>query len=794
MRRGFNMLRNAASGGKMRTKFRIALLAATVGVALAMTVQSETAVAYVAQTGSDSQITGKIDERNLLVLQGNTRPEASVAGNDRGAVPDSTQFHNIELLLRRSHVKEKAFKKEIVELHTPSSAQYHQWLTAKRIGNKYGISDADISVVGSWLSGHGFTVNGVSPDHMILSFDGTAGNVREAFHTDIHYLDVGGVRHIANMRDPAIPAALASAVAGIVQLHDFYGHPESIVKARKPLPGKKIQGTTGSGSGTFFYLMPEDLAKIYNFTPLFNSGISGKGQTVAVVEDSDVFKMGDWALFRTIAGLAGYKDATFTQVHPSAAGLTCTDPGVTGDEDEATIDVDWSTAAAPDANIVLASCKSVRVGTVSTTGVLVALQGLIQEPNGPKIISMSYGECEAQGGATLNASFDAAMQSAVAQGITVFVSSGDANAAACDRNALNATHGIAISGWMSSVYDMSIGGTDFGTEYQNCQSAANSGGGSYPGCMSGYWNTTNDKAYGSAKSYMPEIPWNGSCASELLSEFIAGTVAYGPTGFCNTAQGQNGNFSTFGGSGGPSACATGSASTRNTVSGTCAGWAKPSYQGGTNAVGPTVGSFAGEVADNVRDTPDVSLFASNGIWGSYYAICDSNPAVGSLFSLPTACQTANPANWGGFGGTSVSSPIMAGVQALINQKTGQSWGLANTMYYQLAAAEYGASGKASCSSTLGNGVGSNCVFYDLTQGDIDSSCKLAGTVNNNCYFDGATVGVQSTSTSAYQPAYNTTTGWDFASGIGSVNVTNLVNAWNASTSASRPITVARKGS
>ena len=56
---------------------------------------------------------------------------------------------------------------------------------------------------------------------MVIDFSGTAGQVREAFSTEIHYLEVNGAQHIANMSDPQIPAALAPAVAGIVSLHDF---------------------------------------------------------------------------------------------------------------------------------------------------------------------------------------------------------------------------------------------------------------------------------------------------------------------------------------------------------------------------------------------------------------------------------------------------------------------------------------------------------------------------------------------------------------------------------------------
>jgi hypothetical protein len=120
---------------------------------------------------------------------------------------------------------------------------------------------------------------------------------------------------------------------------------------------------------------------------------------------------------------------------------------------------------------------------------------------------------------------------------------------------------------------------------------------------------------------------------------------------------------------------------------------------------------------------------------------------------------------------------MAGIQALVNQQTGERQGNPNPVYYSLAAAEYGANGNSSCNSTLGKGVASSCIFYDVTQGDMDVNCKGS----NNCYLPSGAQGVLSTSNTADQPAYGTQTGWDFATGIGSVNAYNLVNNWPSNT-------------
>jgi uncharacterized membrane protein len=138
-----------------------------------------------------------------------------------------------------------------------------------------------------------------------------------------------------------------------------------------------------------------------------------------------------------------------------------------------------------------------------------------------------------------------------------------------------------------------------------------------------------------------------------------------------------------------------------------------------------------------------------------------------------ACGS-DPSAWSGAGGTSFASPIMAGIQALINQKAGGPQGNPAPIYYQLAASEFGSTGSASCNASNGAGVSSSCTFYDVTDGDIDVDCT-----GPNCYLGGASVGVLSTSNGAFSPAYGTSVGWDFATGIGSVNAANLVNNWPA---------------
>ena len=687
-------------------------------------------------------------EARLLATFGPRR----IAKNDRGRVSDSFAINHAQLVLRRAAIDETNLERLIDDLHDPKSANYHKWLTAAQFGERYGVADSDLNKITSWMSSHGLKTNFVSTSKMIVDFSGTASQIRDAFHIEIHHLSVNGVKHIANMGDPQIPAALAPAIIGIVSLHDFRPHTNFVPRAKFP-------ALTGSCSGAAcLAVMPADLATIYNLTPAFRSGTTGKGVSIVVIEDSDIGPLGvpsgaDWTTFRNVAGLSGYSHASFEFLHPNvAAGQNCSDPGVNGDEGEATLDAEWASASAPDASIIMASCADVGVFPPAsfTFGGLIAIENLINGPKPPPIISMSYGFCEAENGAASNAAFNATFQQAVTEGVTVFVSSGDESSVSCDNadETSVSRHGIGITGWGSSPYVVSVGGTDFGDTLADCKNKP------FPACNGRYWKSTNSHVFGSAKSYIPEIPWNSSCAGALLSAFYTGSPAgYGATGFCNTPLG-NELLTMASGSGGPSGCATGAPMIAGVVGGSCAGWAKPAYQK----------NMPGNPHDGVRDIPDVSLFAANGTWGHFYLFCDS---------IDDGCSPSDPTSWSGAGGTSFSAPIFAGIMALIEQKTGQKQGEANRVLYSLAAGEYGARGNRNCNASLGNKARSGCVFHDVTEGDMAVNCVGL----NNCFAPTGRNGVVSTSVIADRPAYKASVGWDFATGLGSVNVTNLINAW-----------------
>jgi subtilase family serine protease len=677
-------------------------------------------------------VTQPIDETRLVTLAGNTRPEANAA-NDRGAVADGLPLAHMLLLLRRSAVQEAALDHAIDNLQDSRSPDYRRWFSAAEFGERFGAASADLSVVTGWLASHGFRLETIYPNRTVIAFSGTAGELRAAFHTGIHNLEVDGVGHIANMTDPKIPAALGPIIAGIASLSDF-----------RPAPQYTYAGDCGHGSvlpGTCYAVVPADLATIYDLRPLYRSGITGAGQHIDVMENSNLYRIADWYGFRSTFGLDKFP-GSFRQFHPQPPNgpADCTDPGVTMGDKEATTDAEWAAAAAPGAAITLASCAD----TTTTDGHMIALENVVNAANTPDVISISFGVCEANAGAARNAMVAAAYQQAVSEGISVFVAAGDYGAAACDQHGgPPASHGIAVNGLASTPYDVAVGGTDFAD--------------TFTGANSLYWSATNSRYYGSAKSYIPEIPWNGTCGSQLLANYLTGSpITYGAQGFCNN--GPSVYQETTGGAGGPSGCATGmpSPATPGVVSGSCAGYPKPRWQ-----------RALGDPADGVRDLPDVALFASPGVWGHRYVICFSDPDQGRPCSGP-------PSGWSGDGGTSYAAPIMAGIQALVDQRARGRQGNPNPVYYRLAAGEFGRRGNSACYASRGNKIAGYCIFRNVTVGDNDMPCT---TGSPDCYQPGGTYGVLSTRAASYEPAFGARPGWNFTTGLGSVDAANLVRYW-----------------
>lgn len=679
----------------------------------------------IAQT-PQTRITQPIVESQRVTLAGHVHPLAK-AKYDQGAVDESVATGRMMMLLSRTEVQQAALDKLADEQQTPGSANYHRWLTPEEFGAQFGASDADVQKVTAWLASQGFTVEKVAASKTLIEFSGTAAQVKNAFQTEIHSYALPKGTYTANNSDPQIPAALAPVVRGFVSLNNFPRR--SFAKVH----GTAVRNTNGairpqwtSTSGGFFAIGPGDFATIYNSMPLLYSNVDGTGRTIGVVGQSNI-SLTDVANFRSLFGLSA---STPTVV------VSGTDPGLqlsAGDEGESVMDVEWAGATAPGATIKLVIAKT----TSTTSGVDLAAQYLVNN-NLADILSESYGACEAELLTSGNSFYKNLWQQAAAQGITVVVATGDNGSAACeDPTSASASEtnygGVGVSGIASTPYNVAVGGTDF-------NDASSTGS---------YWSSTNytDSTTGqkhiSALGYIPETTWNDSCAHSATSTSLTSCA-----GVTSTDSSTYGTLQLWAGSGGPSNCAT------STVSGSnincTAGYSKPSWQTGT-----------GVPNDGVRDIPDVSLFAATGESGSnsFYVACQAD-AKGDCVA-----GSSGTVSFLGVSGTSASTPNFAAIIALAGQQLGnQRLGNVNPLLYQTAAQS-----GASCTSS--GAVSSTCTFYDTRVGNISVPCNPGSP---DCSVSTGTAKGVLVANSV--PAYMTTAGYDTATGLGSVNVTNLVAA------------------
>jgi Pro-kumamolisin, activation domain/Bacterial Ig-like domain (group 3) len=754
--------------------------------------------AWAQKAAVPSRITEAVDDSRTVTLKGNVSPLARPQF-DQGPVPDSQPMTRMMLLLQRSPAQELALQKLMDAQQTKGSGSYHAWLSPEQFGAQFGPADADVQTVTDWLTHEGFQVNKVSAGKTVIEFDGTAGQVRTAFHTEMHKFVVNGEEHMANVSDPSIPEALAPVVAGTVALHNFSKHPNIVKNGlyRREKGSNQLEPLFTYGNPAHYALGPGDFGKIYNIP----STATGAGKSIAIIAQTNINTQ-DVVDFRSMFGLPAYSSVCTSGLPPTcqfSVIINGVDPGIIGpnsvscvgstdDEVESDLDTEWSGALAPSANIYLVVSETTCANSnqISMGVDLSALYAV--DNNVAPIISDSYGMCESMLGQAGNQFYSSLWEQAAAQGITVSVAAGDSGSAGCDPSADPdaATTGVAVNGLASTPYNTAMGGTDFDPSTTGNPA---------------YWtsNSGGTDVVTSAIGYIPEITWDDSACA--LAFYTSGT----PCTTVDTTYASD----IAAGSGGPSNCISGSYNANTSVE-TCAtvsglyGYAKPSFQSGLTP------------ADSLRDIPDVSFFGSNGgpLSGGTdvaYVICqsDTNPQNSST---PTgaSCNITTPyEDFSLVGGTSAATPAFAAVMALVDQALGGRQGNANYVLYSLAAADtnYG-SGKCATSTGGPNGTpvapNAACVFNDVTKGTNTVACD-AGTPNctNTTTDTTGAYGVLScnASSSSLTPVWQTcpadatsvafqaSAKYDLATGLGSINVGNLLAKWTSGTRTASTTTV-----
>jgi subtilase family serine protease len=598
------------------------------------------------------RIAAEITRSEMSPLQGSQHPLA-LPQNDAGRMPADTRLNGISLYFNRSAAQQADLEALLAAQQNPSSPQYHQWLTPDQFAARFGMAQSDIEQVQSWLQQQGFSIDSIARSRNMIRFSGTVNQVEQAFSTQMHYYQSGGTQHCAPSTALSVPAAITPVLAGIRNLDNFRPRAQHIVP--------RAAFTSGQSGSVFF--APGDIATVYDVTPLYSASVNGTGQSIAVAGQSAI-QVTDIENFQSASGLTK-KDPTLVLVPGTGDSTVVAD----GDEGESDIDVEWSGAMAPGANVVF-----VYTGSNNNFGVFDSVQYAVDELIAP-IISLSYASCETELNTSSLGILENVMSQAASQGQSIITASGDQGSTACSGDTALTTaqqEAVAVNYPASSAFVTGMGGTEI-TASDGVDPTTGNKGANY----STYWNfTSGTDLTASVKLYIPEVAWNDDSSQ-----------------------------------GGLSASGGGTSTLVN----------RPSWQTGVPGIPATKNATqcSSSNSGNCRLVPDISLYSSPALPGYLYCTSDATnwaPASGTQPAQQASCNSGFRDSSTNYltvaGGTSFAAPIFAGMLALINQKAGYATGqgLINTTLYKLAAD----------SSTYAS------AFHDVTSGN--NNCTAGATL------------------------------------------------------------------
>lgn len=620
------------------------------------------------------------------------RPAWAKAAHRSGAVPGTVVLDRLGLVVKRGAERQRAYDAYLDALQDPASPDYHRWLGSDEIGARFGADDRDLAAVSEWLRAQGLQVDSVSPTRRIVRFSARAADVERVFGARLDFYEAGAAKRMAPASAPVLAAAIADKVERIDGLETLHLEPMLHGVARRDsagLPDASSPKASNCGDSNIceHFIFPGDFAVLYNLVPAYALGYDGGGQSISIVARSRVHA-DDVVQFRSRAALPPMAFSTIVAddgVDPGPAADRCggvDEPSCDDDSDErldqmeATLDVTRAAGTAPGAQVKLVT--SAAVGNVD--GVYIALEHAVYaQPLPARIISISYGTCEADNSADAAAYLDELFADAAMQGISVFVSSGDSGARACSphHEAPDADRRLSTNLLCSSQHVTCVGGTEINDHHST-----------------GYWAIGNGEGYVSARMYIPESAWNQYVDRDGQPQVAAsggGASQYYPT---------------------------------------------PAWQVGAGVPDARTGRYV----------PDVSFNAST--------------HTGYFFCMAAYDGSCIAGAGGGFqfitgGGTSASAPSMAGIAALLNERTNASQGNLNPRLYALAG-------------HFGNGVfhdvdrDSSANAVDACEADVPSRC-------NNLTPGAAGAG--------HVPGYQVGEHYDLVTGLGSLDVNRLLEAW-----------------
>jgi len=350
----------------------------------------------------------------------------------RGATRGDEEFEITVRVRRRQAIPASAIQATVL----PRSRKY---LTRSALASSHGADPADIATVEQFARAHGLTVTGSDIARRSVMLSGTASAFNKAFAITLEDWTHGAGSYRSHAEPLSMPTAMSSIVEGVFGLDNrpfakpHFRRLRATVGAHAGAVAAAFDGYSGAQVGAY-YNFPRDL--------------DGTGQTIGIIELGGGYRPADLTAYFDQFGLP-VPAVTSVPVDGGRNSPTTFDSA----DAEVLLDIEVSGAVAPKAKIVVYFAPD-----GSERSFLDAITTAVHDAtNDPSIISISWGGPESTASAAFQTSFDEALQSAAALGITVTIASGDDGAA--DQGPNEWDHLAHVDFPASSPHALGCGGT-----------------------------------------------------------------------------------------------------------------------------------------------------------------------------------------------------------------------------------------------------------------------------------------------------------------------------------------------
>jgi hypothetical protein len=384
-----------------------------------------------------------------------SRPALPAGSRPVGPLAQSTRLTVTVTLQPRDPAALAAYAQQV---STPGSNVYHRYLSVAAFAQRFGPTPGQIAAARVSLRAQGLAPGSITANGLSFSVSASAAQLANAFNTGLERYRLRDGRTVfANTSAPQVSGSGAPVIQGVIGLNDLAVRQPAaqlgtgLVSASRAakLPRASLAAAVtpcGSASGQGY--TADQIASAYGLDGLYAAGDQGAGQTVGLFE-LEPYSGSDVSTYQSCYGTS----ATVTNINvdggSSCGSGSAADP-YCGLED--VLDIEDVIGLAPRASIRVYEGPNTNAGAYDT------YQGMVVD-DVAKVISTSWGVCEAQVGSSMAAAENTLFEEAAAQGQSVFAAAGDSGTTDCSDSSGNPIAQQAVDDPASQPFVTGVGGT-----------------------------------------------------------------------------------------------------------------------------------------------------------------------------------------------------------------------------------------------------------------------------------------------------------------------------------------------